>query len=104
MPTMWLSENQSTAKTPGDESQRRSNKYVRMHDQMLTAAVNRDRCGLLLCWYVSSLLMIIIVVFLWTVIDWDIGGLFLFGGVLMFFDRSLYVYPSFIVQESGRLI
>lgn len=51
----------------------------------------RDRCGLLLCRYA---VLVCEIVFRDSVLIssvWRLGGLFLIGGVLMFFDRSLYV-------------
>lgn len=36
----------------------------------------------------------------WILIEFS-GGLFLFGGVLMFFDRSLYVSVLYFRREAG---
>lgn len=59
---------------------------------MLTSAVNRDRCGLLLCRYVSSLLEIIIVICLWGV-DCHWPGYRWFVSI----RRSVDVFWSFAV-------
>jgi len=100
MPTMWLSDSQSTSSIPENPGQelisaqcaeniRTSMKRDRKH---FTDWKCRDWSGILFRWWVCLVPMCY-----GASLSADclgIGGFFLIGGVLMFFDRAMYVSLS----------
>jgi hypothetical protein len=80
---MWLSDMQSTLPSNPDAQAQTEGGRIIMEVCKLTLSSDRDWGGILLGRYVWSLADQKLF------IDSLAGGLFLFGGVLMFFDRAM---------------